>query len=161
MLSKPRHGWIIWLSLGCALLLAVWPLPEFLQMGRPLWPALFLAYWALEAPGRVGMLTAWLLGLLADVLLGTLLGQNALILTLSTGLILALQQRMRQFPLWQQSLVLLVVLGLCQLLQLWLNALVGNRPPTLVFLLPALVSGLLWPWVYLVLRFIQQRLKVS
>ncbi len=56
--------------------------------------------------------------------------------------------------------LLLVVYGLAQLLQLWLNALTGNRPPTLTFLLPALVSALLWPWVYALLQFVRLRLNV-
>jgi rod shape-determining protein MreD len=71
-----------------------------------------------------------------------------------------LSRRLRMFPLWQQSLVLLVVFGLAQLVQLWLNALTGNRPPTLLFVLPALVSGLLWPWISVVLRGIQRRYGV-
>ena len=102
-----------------------------------------------------------MLGLAADVLYGTLLGQNALILTFITFLVLSLHQRLRMFPMWQQSLVLLVVFGLAQLVQLWLNALTGNRPPTLLFILPALVSALLWPWVYTALRIIRQRLGVN
>jgi hypothetical protein len=35
------------------------------------------------------------------------------------------------FPMWQQSLVILVIFGLAQLVQLWLSALTGNRQPTL------------------------------
>jgi rod shape-determining protein MreD len=45
--------------------------------------------------------------------------------------------------------------------QLWLNALTGNRPPTLAFLLPALVSALLWPWVFTALRGLRLRLNVN
>lgn len=94
------------------------------------------------------------------MLYGNLLGQNALILGLITFLVLSLHQRLRMFPAWQQCLVLVVVYGLAQLLQLWLNALTGNRPPTLTFLLPALVSALLWPWVYALLQFVRLRLNV-
>ncbi|MGY4533813.1 rod shape-determining protein MreD [Pseudomonas sp. TE3786] len=158
---RPRNGWVIWFSLAVALLLSVAPLPDFMEVGRPLWPALILTYWVLALPHRVGMTTAWLLGLGVDVLYGTLLGQNALILTLITFLVLSLHQRLRMFPMWQQSLVLLVVFGLAQLVQLWLNALTGNRPPTLAFVLPALVSALLWPWVSVALRGIQKRLNVN
>ena len=136
-------------------------MPAFMETGRPLWLALFLTAWTLALPHRVGMTTAWVLGLAADVLYGTLLGQNALILTFITFLVLSLHQRLRMFPMWQQSLVLLVVFGLAQLVQLWLNALTGNRPPTLLFILPALVSALLWPWVYTALRIIRQRLGVN
>ena len=95
------------------------------------------------------------------MLYGTLFGQNALILTLIVFLVLSLHQRLRMFPMWQQSLVLLVVFGIAQLVQLWLNALTGNRPPTLTFVLPALVSALLWPWVGALLRGVQQRLGVN
>jgi rod shape-determining protein MreD len=158
---QARNGWVIWLSLALGLLLSVSPLPEFMQIGRPLWVALFLTYWVLALPHRVGMTTAWVLGLAQDVLLGTLLGQNALILTLITFLVLSLHQRMRMFPMWQQSMVLMVVFGLAQLVQLWLNALTGSRPPTLAFVLPALVSALLWPWICVILRGLHQRLNVN
>jgi rod shape-determining protein MreD len=153
--------WFVWLTLALALLLSVASMPKFMELGRPLWLALFLTYWVLALPHRVGMTTAWCLGLLADVLNGSLLGQNALILTLITFLVLTLHQRLRMFPMWQQSTVLLVVFGLAQLVQLWLNALTGSRPPTLVFVLPALVSALLWPWVCTLLRGLHQRLNVN
>ncbi|MBM7061557.1 rod shape-determining protein MreD [Pseudomonas sp. UL073] len=158
--KRSRNGWLIWVSLLLALLLSVAPLPTFMETGRPLWMALFLTFWVLYLPHRVGMTTAWLFGLAEDVLYGTLFGQNALILTLIIFLVLSLHQRLRMFPMWQQSLVLLVVYGIAQLVQLWLNALTGNRPPTLTFVLPALVSALLWPWVAAILRGLQQRLNV-
>lgn len=158
---RSRNLWVIWVSFALALLLSVAPMPAFMETGRPLWLALFMTAWTLALPHRVGMTTAWVLGLAADVLYGTLLGQNALILTFITFLVLSLHQRLRMFPMWQQSLVLLVVFGLAQLVQLWLNALTGNRPPTLLFILPALVSALLWPWVYGSLRLIRQRLSVN
>ncbi|GGK08124.1 rod shape-determining protein MreD [Pseudomonas matsuisoli] len=161
MAGPARKVWVIWLTFAVALLLSVAPLPEFMQIGRPLWLALFVTYWALALPDRVGMTTAWVLGLAEDVLYGTLLGQNALILTLVAFLVLSLQQRLRMFPMWQQSLVLLVVYGLAQLVQLWLHALTGNRPPTLAFILPAVVSALLWPWVLVALRGLHQRLRVN
>ncbi|WP_447589385.1 rod shape-determining protein MreD [Aquipseudomonas campi] len=158
--SRSRNGWVIWFSLALALLLSVAPMPEFMAIGRPLWVALLLTYWVLTVPSRVGMVTAWVFGLLSDVLNGTLLGQSALVLTLIIFLVLTLHRRLQMFPMWQQSLVLLVVFGLAQLVQLWLNALTGNRQPTLEFVFPAVVSALLWPWVYAVLRGVQQRFGV-
>jgi len=161
MAARSSNTWFIWLTFGLALLLSVSSMPKFMELGRPLWLALFLTYWVLALPHRVGMTTAWVVGLLADVLNGTLLGQNALILTLITFLVLTLHQRLRMFPMWQQSMVLLVVFGLAQLVHLWLNALTGSRPPTLTFVLPALVSALLWPWVCTLLRGLHQRLGVN
>lgn len=158
--GRSRNGWFVWFSLACALLLSVAPMPEFMAIGRPLWLALLIAFWLLVAPSRIGMTRVWLLGLAADVLYGTLLGQNALVLSLLVFMLLSLHQRLRVFPVWQQSLVLLVVFGLAQLVQLWLDSLSGNRPPTLAFLLPALVSALLWPWVYTLMRGFSRRLGV-
>lgn len=156
----PRNSWLIWFSLAVALLLSVAPMPNFTEIGRPLWLAMFLTFWVLMVPQRVGMLTAWFCGLAEDVLYGSLLGQNALILSLIIFLVLSLHQRLRMFPVWQQCLVLMVIYGLAQLVQLWLNALTGSRPPTLAFLLPVLVSGLLWPWVLGALKGLSRRLKV-
>ncbi|MDX1298514.1 rod shape-determining protein MreD [uncultured Pseudomonas sp.] len=158
---RSHNTWVIWLTFALALLLSVSSMPQFMELGRPLWLGLFLTYWVLALPHRVGMTTAWGIGLLADVLNGSLFGQNALILTLITFLVLTLHQRLRMFPMWQQSTVLLVVFGLAQLVQLWLNALTGSRPPTLAFVLPALVSALLWPWVSMLLRGLHRRLGVN
>ena len=149
--THSRNGWIVWLTFAIGLLLSVSPLPQFMEILRPLWLALLLAFWALALPHKVGMVTAWCLGLMEDVLYGTLLGQNALILA----------QRLRTFPMWQQSLVILVIFGLAQLAQLWLSALTGNRQPTLALVLPALVSALLWPWVSYGLRGLRRRFKIN
>jgi rod shape-determining protein MreD len=151
----------VWFTFLVGLLLTISPLPQFMEVLRPMWLALLMAFWSLELPQKIGMTTAWLLGLCIDVLYGTYLGQNALILTLITFLVLSLQQRMRTFPMWQQSLIILVVFGLAQLVQLWLSALTGNRQPTLALLLPALVSALLWPWVSFGLSGLTRRYKIN
>lgn len=160
-LAPSRNGWVVWFTFLLGLLLSVSPLPQFMEIFRPLWLALLLTFWTLALPHKVGMTTAWVLGLMEDVLYGTLLGQNALILSLITFLVMSLQQRLRMYPMWQQCLILLVIFGLAQLAQLWLSALTGNRQPTLALLLPALVSVLLWPWVSYGMRGLRKRLKIN
>lgn len=158
--GRYNNGWVIWLSLALALLLSVAPMPQNLALARPLWLGMFIAYWAIALPHRGGMAAAFFFGLMLDVLSGTLLGQNGLPLILTTFLVLSLQQRLRMFPLLQQSLVLMVMLGIGQLVQLWLNTLTGNRPPTLLFLIPVPVSALLWPWVFVALQWARRRFNV-
>ena len=158
--TRSRNGWVIWLSFVIGILLSVAPMPEGSDLLRPLWLALLLVFWTLTLPHKVGMTTAFVLGLASDVLCGTLLGQNALVLTLISFLILSLQQRLRMFPMWQQSLVVLVIFGLAQLVQLWLSALTGNRQPTLALLWPAVVSALLWPWISYALQGLRRRLGI-
>ena len=149
------------LSILAALLLSVMPMPDPVSLGRPMWLAMVLAYWVMALPHRVGLLTAWLAGLVSDVLFGQLFGQNALLMTLVVWMVLLLYQRIRRFPLWQQSLVMLPVFGIAQMVLLWLNSLSGNRPPTLLFLLPAVVSAVLWPWVFSLLRGVRRRFHVN
>ena len=155
-----RSSLIIGLSFVAALILSVVPMPAPFDAGRPMWLAMVVAYWVMALPHRVGLLTAWVAGLATDVLFGELFGQNALVLVMVAWLVLLLYQRIRRFPLWQQSLVMLPVLGIAQMVSLWLSSLVGNRPPTLLYLLPALVSTVLWPWVFTVLRLLRRRFHV-
>ena len=93
--SRRNNGWVIWLTFAIGLLLSVSPMPQFMEVFRPMWLALLVSFWTLAMPHQVGMTTAFVLGLAEDVLYGTLLGQNALILTLITFLVLSLQQRLR------------------------------------------------------------------
>lgn len=147
---------MLWFTLLIALLLSVAPMPEHLEMARPLWLALVLTFWAMNYPHSVGLLTAWCLGIAQDVLYGTPFGQHALALTLVVFLVLTLQQRLKLFPLWQQSFALLVIYGLAQLVLLWLSALSGMHPELNYYALPVLVSCLLWPWLYLLLSSVKR-----
>ena len=155
-----RSSLIIGLTFVVALILSVVPMPMPFDAGRPMWLALVTAYWVMALPHRVGLLTAWVAGLAMDVLFGGLFGQNALVLVMVAWLVLLLYQRIRRFPRGHQSLVMLPVLGIAQMVSLWLSSLAGNRPPTLLYLLPALVSTLLWPWVFSVLRIVRRRFHV-
>ena len=62
VVTRSAHTWVIWASLALALLLSVAPMPDFMAIGRPLWLALFLSYWALTVPHRLGMVSAWVFG---------------------------------------------------------------------------------------------------
>jgi len=147
--SSGKATVLMWCTLLIALLLSVVPMPEHLEMARPLWLALVLTFWAMNYPHYLGLLTAWSFGIAQDVLYGTPFGQHALALTLVVFLVLTLQQRLKLFPLWQQSFALLVIYGLAQLVLLWLSSLSGMRPELSYYALPVLVSCLLWPWLYL------------
>lgn len=142
---------LMWLTLIVALLLSVLPMPEHMEIGRPLWLALVLTFWAIHFPQNIGVLTAWCVGIAQDILYGSLFGQHALALVIIMFLVLTLQQRLKVFPLWQQSCVLLVIYGLAQLVLLWLSTLSGMRPEINYYAWPVLISCLLWPWLYLLL----------
>ena len=77
-MKRPRRAWMMPASVLVALLLGLLPLPELLQPLRPSWLALVVAYWVLEDPERYGLGFAFVIGLLADLTFGSLLGEQAL-----------------------------------------------------------------------------------
>ncbi len=161
MVAPARNRWVIVLSFLLALMLGALPLPDLFEWGRPEWLAMVVIYWVIALPHRVGILTAWVLGLLQDVLHGSILGEHALALALVAALALALHQRIRMFPLWQQGVLVVVLVGLYQLILHWLQSAFGASSNSLLFLLPALISGLLWPWVFVVLRGVRRTFSVN
>jgi rod shape-determining protein MreD len=159
--QQPHAYWVILLTFLAAYVLAVLPLPQWLQWGRPQWVTLVLIYWALALPHRVGIVTALCLGIGLDVLEGATMGQNAFALVVVALLCLALYQRLRVFSLWQQAGVVFVLVGIDQLVCQWVQNLegVGARSP--LFLLPAVASALLWPFVLQLLRGLRRHYMVG
>ncbi len=160
VLHRAQGRWVIALSLLLAILLSIIPVPAWAQWGRPEWVAMVLIYWVIALPERVGVGVAWCTGLLLDIVEGTPLGQNALALAVMAYLALILYQRLRMYVPLQQAMVVFVLVGLNQLLCHWVQTLSGTPSPNLLFLLPAMVSALLWPAVSLLLQFLRRHFSV-
>lgn len=160
-LARHHNGGIIVASFVVAFMLTIVPLPGGLAMLRPEWAAMVLIYWCLALPQRVSVGYGWLAGLFLDVLRGALLGQHALGFAVIAYLSVKLHRRIRVFPLWQQALSVTVFVALEQLLVLWVQGMTGQGRGGLTYWLPSLVSGLLWPAVFLLLRRLRRRFRVT
>ena len=122
---------------------------------------LVLIYWTLASPYRVGVGIGWATGIVIDVITGTLLGQHALALSLIAYITQKMHQRLRLFPLWQQSLTVLVLLLIEKLLALWVMGAISQHFPSLTFWIPPIIGMLLWPWIFIVLRDLRRKFQVS
>jgi rod shape-determining protein MreD len=151
---------IIYISLLLALVLTVMPLPAEVSHWRPAWVLLILLYWTLALPHRINVGHAWLFGLLQDVLLGAPLGINALSFSFASYIFALSFQRVRNFSVWQQSLLVGLVCTLHQLLRFWAAYLFDDIKLSHLILLPVISSMILWPWLFLLLRKIRRRFKV-
>jgi len=160
-LAKHQGGIVIFTSFLIAFLLTVLPMPEWAQPFRPQWYTLTLIYWTLALPQRVGILTAWLVGITVDVMSGALLGQHALSLSLIAFLTYQTHQRVRLFPLWQQSLLVLLLLLMEKLISLWVMGAIAVPTPSALYWIPPLVGMFLWPWVYIILRDLRRKFQVT
>ncbi|MEE8057176.1 MAG: rod shape-determining protein MreD [Pseudomonadales bacterium] len=161
MPSSGNGRWVIVLTLVVALWLSILPLPLWAQWVRPELVAMVLIYWVIALPERVGIGIAWLVGLIQDIVEGAMLGQNALALSVLAYLALILYQRLRMFTPVQQATVIFVLIGMNQLLCHWVQTLGGTISPNLLFLLPALVSALLWPPLSTFLRILRRAHSVN
>lgn len=153
------HGGLLTFSLLAALLLGLMPLPELLIPARPFWLALVLCYWLLELPERVGLGFAFLIGLLADVLHGSLLGEHALRLCMLAFIVLRFRPRLRFFTLWQQALAVFAVLLNDRVVLVMIRGFSGEGLPPFEFWLSPLSGLLLWPWLFLALDGARLRLR--
>ena len=150
-MSRLRNPWVLPVSLLLAILLGLVPLPGVLQPLRPYWLALVLAYWVLEAPAKVGLGAAFLLGLAADLAYGGLLGEQAMRLTILTFILERFRARLRFFPVSQQALAIGVLLFNDRVVSLAIHLVVGAVPLPWTFWIAPLVGMLLWPPLRLVL----------
>ncbi|MFT7235187.1 MAG: rod shape-determining protein MreD [Methylophagaceae bacterium] len=155
-MDKSQGGLIIVMSVLLAMVLMLIPLPEGLRFYRPEWVLLTLMYWAMALPQRVGVGYAWVVGLFMDVLLGGSLGILAFAYALVIYLILNSHLQLRQFPLWQQALSLMSLILLVHVV----TVVMTTRMTGWHAWLPAIVSTVLWPVIYIFLRGVRRTFHV-
>ena len=148
-------------SFVVALMLSALPMPAIVEPWRPAWVALVLIYWCMALPTRTGILTAWIAGLFLDVMSGTLLGQHALALSVIAFISLKVHRQVRVLPLLQQCITIYGLVFVFQALVLWINGIKGMPVTLSAYFAVPLISMLLWPWVFVVLRDTRRKFQVS
>lgn len=156
-MARSQHGSIIYLTLMIAILLMLVPLPDHLRYARPEWVAMTLIYWAMALPQRVSIGVAWVTGLIMDIVTGGVLGIHAFAYALIVYLVGRLHLQIRQFPLWQQAIIILSLVSLVHFI-VFFNAPVRFNWSSW---LTVLTSTLVWPIVYAVLRKTRRSFQVS
>lgn len=161
MRQGPHGIWVIALSFMVAYLLAIVPFPEWAMNYRPEWVPMVLIYWVMALPFRVGIGSAWCAGIVLDILEGSVLGLNAMSLVIVAYVTLSLHQRLRMFSSLQQSGLVLALVGLNLMLCHWLKIITsGAASSSLMFLMAALTSAVIWPSLFHLLRQIRRSFAV-
>ncbi|MDF0535240.1 rod shape-determining protein MreD [Shewanella yunxiaonensis] len=160
MLENTRGSLVVWFSMLIGLLFQIMPVPELVEASRPDWLLLVMIYWAMALPHRYNILTAWVLGTILDVLLGAYLGIRSLTFSLIIYIIVVNYQKLRNFSVWQQALIIAFLLLLYHLIVFWLQFIIFHSEFDLEQLLPVVSGMVLWPWIYWVLRRFRRRYKV-
>ncbi|MFQ5936963.1 MAG: rod shape-determining protein MreD, partial [Acidiferrobacterales bacterium] len=135
-----------------ALLLSMLPGPEWAERFRPNWVALVLIYWCVATPALVGVGVGWIVGLVLDLLFGSVLGQHALALAIIAYIAHRLHLQIRMFPRWQQAATVLILLTINQILVLWIKGVLGQAPTLLPNVTSSIVGMVIWPLIFIILR---------
>lgn len=147
---------VIWLTFVVALIFQTIPWPGVLELVRPSWLLLVLCYWVLALPHRVNVGTALVLGLLWDLLLGSTLGIRGMMMSIVIYLIALNFLVLRNMALWQQAVVIgvlsILLDGLIFAGEYLMRDIVFNP----MSLWSGVVNGVLWPWIFLLLRRIRR-----
>ncbi len=142
--SRDVHtdAWIVWGSVFLAFLLSLLPWRSFFWAPDLL--MLVLAFWVVHEGNRVGMVAAFVFGLLIDVHDAGPLGQYALTYLLACYGAVVLRRRMLRFNLWRQALHMLPVFVIARLLTVILTAWLMGLWPGWSWIVGVLLVSVLW-----------------
>ncbi len=164
-MNPTRGGWAILATLFFAMVLSVVHLPEnwwdWLGWLRPNWMLLVLFFWAMELPHRIGLIAAWIVGLLLDGLLGEPLGLNGFLLAACTYLTWRFFERLRMYSVLQQCGVVFLLAIAVEFGRQIVISLGSDRGLDFSAVLIGFTSMLVWPLVYLVLLRIRTAVRVE
>ena len=130
-------------------------LPSFLELASPFWLLPFFSYWVIYSNSKNIFASAFILGILLDIIEGGTLGQNAVALVLSSAFILNVKKSFfvsnlttQQVYIFFGSIIYLIIFLLVQQLTQGLNF-------EWLILLSPFTSAILWPLI----RYLLAKLK--
>ncbi|HUH40871.1 MAG TPA: rod shape-determining protein MreD [Castellaniella sp.] len=154
--QRPSNPLFVWGTLAFVWLVSllpwrVWqPTPDILL--------LVLAFWCLHEPRRVGLFTAFVLGLLMDVHDSEFLGLHAIGYVLTAYGAILLRRRLEHFSSVVQTLHLLPVFILAAIVVSLLGSWLNGEWVGWDWLWSALMTAILWPLADILLLLPQRRL---
>jgi rod shape-determining protein MreD len=115
----------------------------------------------LALPSRVNVISAWVLGFILDVLLGSTLGVHAGAMAIAVYIVAGNFQKIRNFSVWQQALIVGVLSALYHLIVFWLQRFLTDAVFLPSYLYPVFTTIILWPWAFLLLRKIRRNFRIK
>lgn len=157
---RSNGRWVIVLSCLAALVLQMMPWPKEIYMLRPAWLTLILIYWVMALPHRVNVGTAFMLGIIWDLTLGSTLGIRSIALSVVAYLVAFKSQLLRNMALWQQALIVVLLSFLMGVIIFILEIFLRPVSFSIDILWNSLINGVLWPWLFLLMRKIRRKFSV-
>ena len=145
----------IWSIMLLTTMMTIMPLPDFFNGIRIEWVSLAIIFFSIMNVSLMGVIAAWTIGLLLDLLQGGLLGENALILSIISYLSYRFRFQVRVYPDWQLVIVTLFFLSFGNLISLWIRGFSGRILFVTEEWLSILIAALIWPIFMRLLEILQ------
>lgn len=146
-------------SLCMAFILQYLPLSDFMSWFVPQWVLMVFIFWQMQRPTLINFWWVWPIGLLLDAQNANFLGTSVVGLAGVLYFLQLIYQRLKVFNVAQQTLVIFLLICSFQLVTYWSVIIVDDMSKPLSLWLPALVSALVWPWLFLLLSSMSQKLR--
>lgn len=146
-------------SLCMAFILQYLPLSDFMSWFVPQWVLMVFIFWQMQRPTLINFWWVWPIGLLLDAQNASFLGTSVVGLAGVLYFLQLIYQRLKVFNVAQQTLVIFLLICSFQLVTYWSVIIVDDMSKPLSLWLPALVSALVWPWLFLLLSSMSQKLR--
>ncbi|RTE86794.1 rod shape-determining protein MreD [Lysobacter sp. N42] len=151
---------VIFMTFVVALVLATMPMSFWAAAIRPDWPLLVLLYWVIALPHRVSIGIAFILGISVDILIGSSFGIHAGAYALVSYSAARHYQRIRNFSLLQQSLLMAALVAVERIIVFLIEYYLNDAQFFGQYFWPVLSSAILWPWLFLILRKVRRRFQM-
>ena len=145
----------VWSIMLLTIMMTIMPLPDFFHGIRIEWVSLAIIFFSMMNVSLMGVIAAWTIGLLLDLLQGGLLGENALIFSIISFLSYRFRLQIRVYPDWQLVIVTLFLLSFGNLVSLWIRGFSGRILFVTEEWLSILIAALIWPIFMRLLEILQ------
>ena len=135
----------VWSIMLLTTMMTIMPLPDLFYGIRIEWVTLAIIFFSMMNVSLMGVIAAWTIGLLLDLLQGGLLGENALILSIISYLSYRFRFQVRVYPDWQLMIVTLFFLSFGNLISLWIRGFSGRMLFVTEEWLSIFIAALIWP----------------
>ncbi len=152
---------VIAMTLLIGVVLTLIPMPPWAIPLRPEWMLAIMIFWLMTASHRVGIATAWMVGLFMDLATGTTLGQQALIFCITAYFVLKFQHWLAHIPVLQQTAMVALIILFDLILNRCVLIVLQHAVIDKFFWLPAVTTAVIWPWLSGLLYIYQIKMRVA
>ena len=160
-MNKSSGKFLIPITIIVGFVLQIMPMPSGIDTYRPDWLLLILCYWSMALPNRVGVGLTAVCGIVLDILYGTALGVHSFAMAIPVFLVVANYQRLRNYSVIQQAIMILVLGCLYHMIVFWLQYWLTGIEFRFEYLFPVFTSIFIWPWLFWLLRKLRRAFRVS